>query len=125
MDITIVLIRHAQHQDTGGITGGDQDPSLSENGIGEAKRLGDIFERVYPNTYHIVYHSGMERAKQTAELAFAGKDVEYKALRKLKEIRHRLTEGMKPEERDAMWKDFVADEIKKWKEEHPGEEIDP
>ena len=69
MDITIVLIRHAQHQDTGGITGGDQDPSLSENGIGEAKRLGDIFERVYPNTYHIVYHSGMERAKQTAELA--------------------------------------------------------
>jgi probable phosphoglycerate mutase len=58
----VLLVRHADCYDAE-IAGGDEDPSLSERGREQAKRLGERMNRL---PYEAVYTSPLRRAVETA-----------------------------------------------------------
>ncbi len=62
---------------------GRTDLPLSEEGISQAKRLGEIFKGHH---FENVFHSGMKRTSQTASLIFKDRAVEMETVPQFKEI---------------------------------------
>lgn len=120
--VTLLLCRHGASNGQG-ITGGGSDVHLKDGAEGQCKRMGEILQKCFPHLSSTVIHSGMHRARETAEFAFQGRKVTFRAIPELNEIHHGETEEMLSEKRDEMWRDYVPVAIKEWKSTHEGEPL--
>lgn len=119
--LTLLLCRHGASMGEG-ITGGGSDVHLKNGAEVQCKEMGEILLKCFPHLSSTIIHSGMHRARETAEFAFKDKKVTFRAIPALNEIHHGETEGMPSKERDEMWRLFVPEAIKEWKLAH---ESDP
>lgn len=78
-----------------GIASGHNDPDLSPTGEEQAKELGERYRDV---TLEAVYHSDLKRARRTAEIAFAGREVTLIADPRLRECNFGALNGAPVEE---------------------------
>lgn len=109
----ILMSRHGEHVSTGGITGGDADPGLTDKGREQARQLGDLI-KIRPHLFDTIFTSSQLRARETASTAFQDtqeRQFKFVSSENLKEIKHGLTEAMKQEERNAKWEAFEQEKL--------------
>ena len=87
----ILLIRHGKAEfKAGHLYGWTPGVKLSSDGQEEAKRLGERLEEI---RFTAVYTSPLERAVETAEIAFAGRKVDIKVNEGLGEVKYGKWQG--------------------------------
>ena len=114
MLVTIILGRHGQTTDNINqvISGGSSNPPLTDVGVEEAKKLGEIFATRHADfDAETVYCADLQRTERTAQLAFAGKEITIEPNPAFREIDHGPSEGMPAGERAKVWKEFVSAKI--------------
>lgn len=94
------------------ISGSGSNHQLTEKGKAHAVRLGKYFIQKHPEITNF-YSSDLDRAHETAKLAFAAYgNVDIKPRRKLREIRHGSKEGTSSKERDEAWTAYTQNYLK-------------
>lgn len=114
--VEMYVMRHGEAEDTGGITGGGLNPSLTQKGREKAK---EVSEQVQDLGIEVVVHSGLKRTRETAKVIFDKDKVTVIEERDFREIEHGVMEGMPGDKRNAEWRSYVATETEKWMIENP------
>lgn len=101
----IYLIRHAKPDlpHGGKLYYGSTDYPLSEEGVMMAKRLAEVLRGVEAN---MVFSSDLRRARETAEIALAGRTCEIRPVRGLREIHLGDWEGRSFDEVRSTWNEI-------------------
>ena len=101
----IYLIRHAKPDlpHGGKLYYGSTDYPLSEEGVMMAKRLAEVLRGVEAN---MVFSSDLRRARETAEIALAGRTCEIRPVRGLREIHLGDWEGRSLDEVRSTWNEI-------------------
>ncbi|MCW1712138.1 MULTISPECIES: histidine phosphatase family protein [Synergistaceae] len=101
----IYLIRHAKPDlpHGGKLYYGSTDYPLSEEGVMMAKRLAEVLRGVEAN---MVFSSDLRRARETAEIALAGRTCEIRPVRGLREIHLGDWEGRSFDEVRLTWNEI-------------------
>ncbi len=101
----IYLIRHAKPDlpHRGKLYYGSTDYPLSEEGVMMARRLAEVLRGIKADT---VFSSDLRRARETAEIALAGRTCEIRPVRGLREIHLGDWEGRSFDEVRSTWNEI-------------------
>lgn len=115
----IYITRHGETQwNKEGIMQGWENSNLSENGIEDAKKLGDRLKDI---DFHCIYCSPLGRAVETAKYIRQDKDTEIVIVEPLKEMGFGRWEGM---EHDTIKEMYPDEQYNFWNKPHLYRPID-